>query len=82
MDYAHPDKAEGETKGSVITPQNTPSVGKDSKQSATKQEKSDETAKKEAVSEDLFTMAERVAAEDKAKRIRKKEEAKVDTNSY
>ena len=63
MDYAHPDKAEGETKGSVITPQNTPSVGKDSKQSATKQEKSDETAKKEAVSEDLFTMAERVAAE-------------------
>lgn len=30
--------------------------------------------------EDLFTMAERVAAEDKAKRTRKKEEAKVDTN--
>lgn len=80
LDYAHPDKAEGETKGSVITPQNTPSVGKDSKQSDTKQEKSDETAKKEAVSEDLFTMAERVAAEDKAKRTRKKEEAKVDTN--
>ncbi|MBF1559492.1 MAG: hypothetical protein HXO13_09050, partial [Prevotella salivae] len=31
-------------------------------------------------SEDLFAMAERVAAEDKAKRTRKKEEAKVDTN--
>ena len=30
--------------------------------------------------EDLFTMAERVAEEDKAKRTRKKEEAKVDTN--
>ena len=80
LDYAHPDKAEGETKGSVITPQNTPSVGKDSKQSDTKQEKSEETAKKDAVSEDLFAKAERVAEEDKAKRTRKKEEAKVDTN--
>lgn len=30
--------------------------------------------------EDLFAMAERVATEDKAKRTRKKEEAKVDTN--
>ena len=80
LDYVHPDKAEGETKGSVITPQNTPSVGKDSKQSDTKQEKSEETAKKDAVSEDLFAKAERVAEEDKAKRTRKKEEAKVDTN--
>ena len=80
LDYVHPDKAEGETKGSVITPQNTPSVGKDSKQSDTKQEKSEETAKKDAVSEDLFAMAERVAEEDKAKRTRKKEEAKVDIN--
>lgn len=58
----------------------TTSASKDSKQSDTKQEKSDETAKKEDVSEDLFTMAERVAEEDKAKRTRKKEEAKVDTN--
>lgn len=80
LDYVHPDKAEGETKGSVITPQNTSSVGKDSKQSDTKQEKSEETAKKDAVSEDLFAKAERVAEEDKAKRTRKKEEAKVDTN--
>lgn len=80
LDYVHPDKAEGETKGSVITPQNTPSVGKDSKQSDTKQEKSEETAKKDAVSEDLFAKAERVAEEDKAKRTRKKEEAKVDIN--
>ena len=80
LDYVHPDKAEGETKGSVITPQNTPSVGKDSKQSDTKQEKSEETAKKDAVSEDLFAKAERVAEEDKAKRTRKKEEAKVETN--
>lgn len=39
LDYVHPDKAEGETKGSVITPQNTPSVGKDKQSSATKQEK-------------------------------------------
>lgn len=80
LDYVHPDKAEGETKGSVITPQNTPSVGKDSKQSDTKQEKSEETAKKDAVSEDLFAKAERVAEEEKAKRTRKKEEAKVNTN--
>ena len=56
----------------------TTSASKDKQSSDTKQEKSDETAKKEAVSEDLFTMAERVAAEDKAKRTRKKEEAKVD----
>lgn len=80
LDYVHPDKAEGETKGSVITPQNTPSVGKDKQSSATKQEKSEETAKKDAVSEDLFAKAERVAEEDKAKRTRKKEEAKVDAN--
>ncbi|ERJ80079.1 hypothetical protein J5A56_00690 [Prevotella melaninogenica] len=80
LDYVHPDKAEGETKGSVITPQNTSSAGKDSKQSDTKQKKSEKSAKKDAVSEDLFAMAERVAAEDKAKRTRKKEEAKVDTN--
>ena len=39
LDYVHPEKAEGETKGSVITPQNTPSVGKDKQSSATKQEK-------------------------------------------
>ena len=41
LDYVHPDKAESETKGSVITPQNTPSVGKDKQSSATKQEKTE-----------------------------------------
>jgi hypothetical protein len=80
LDYVHPDKAEGETKGSVITPQNTPSVGKDKQSSATKQEIVDNYLEKPARGEDLFAMAERVAAEDKAKRTRKKEEAKVDTN--
>lgn len=80
LDYVHPDKAEGETKGSVITPQNTPSVGKDKQSSATKQEIVDNYLEKPASGEDLFAMAERVAEEDKAKRTRKKEEAKVDTN--
>ena len=80
LDYVHPDKAEGETKGSEITPQNTPSVGKDKQSSATKQEIVDNYLEKPASSEDLFAMAERVAEEDKAKRTRKKEEAKVDTN--
>ena len=80
LDYVHPDKAEGETKGSVITPQNTPSVGKDKQSSATKQEIVDNYLKKPASGEDLFAKAERVAEEDKAKRTRKKEEAKVDTN--
>ena len=80
LDYVHPDKAEGETKGSVITPQNTPSVGKDKQSSATKQEIVDNYLEKPASGEDLFAMAERVAEEDKAKRTRKKEEAKVDIN--
>jgi putative uncharacterized protein (fragment) len=80
LDYVHPDKAEGETKGSVITPQNTPSVGKDKQSSATKQEIVDNYLEKPANGEDLFAKAERVAEEDKAKRTRKKEEAKVDTN--
>jgi len=80
LDYVHPDKAEGETKGSEITPQNTPSVGKDKQSSATKQEIVDNYLEKPASGEDLFAMAERVAEEDKAKRTRKKEEAKVDTN--
>lgn len=80
LDYVHPDKAEGETKGSVITPQNTPSVGKDKQSSATKQEIVDNYLEKPASSEDLFAKAERVAEEDKAKRTRKKEEAKVDIN--
>lgn len=80
LDYVHPDKAEGETKGSVITPQNTPSVGKDKQSSATKQEIVDNYLEKPTSSEDLFAKAERVAEEDKAKRTHKKEEAKVDTN--
>lgn len=80
LDYVHPDKAEGETKGSVITPQNTPSVGKDKQSSDTKQEIVDNSLEKPARDADLFAMAERVAEEDKAKRTRKKEEAKVETN--
>lgn len=80
LDYVHPDKAEGETKGSEITPQNTPSVGKDKQSSATKQEIVDNYLEKPASGEDLFAKAERVAEEEKAKRTRKKEEAKVNTN--
>ena len=80
LDYVHPDKAEGETKGSIITPQNTPSVGKDKQSSDTKQEIVDNSLEKPARDADLFAMAERVAEEDKAKRTRKKEEAKVETN--
>lgn len=53
---------------------------KDKQSSDTKQENVDNYLEKPARGEDLFAMAERVAAEDKAKRIRKKEEAKVDTN--
>ena len=54
--------------------------GKDKQSSATKQEIVDNYLEKPASSEDLFAKAERVAEEDKAKRTRKKEEAKVDTN--
>ena len=53
---------------------------KDKQSSDTKQENVDNYLEKPARDEDLFAMAERVAAEDKAKRTRKKEEAKVDTN--
>lgn len=80
LDYVHSDKAEGETKGSVITPQNTTSASKDKQSSDTKQANKQKSAENNSVREDLFAMAERVAAEDKAKRTRKKEEAKVDTN--
>lgn len=54
--------------------------GKDKQSSATKQEIVDNYLEKPARDADLFAMAERVAEEDKAKRTRKKEEAKVDTN--
>lgn len=54
--------------------------GKDKQSSATKQEIVDNYLEKPASGEDLFAKAERVAEEDKAKRTRKKEEAKVDTN--
>ena len=54
------------------------SADKDKQSSDTKQVKSEKTAKSNAVSEDLFATAERVAVEDEAKRTRKKEEAKVD----
>ena len=53
---------------------------KDKQSSATKQEIVDNYLEKPARDVDLFAMAERVAEEDKAKRTRKKEEAKVDTN--
>lgn len=54
--------------------------GKDKQSSDTKQENVDNYLEKPTRDADLFAMAERVAAEDKAKRTRKKEEAKVDTN--
>lgn len=54
--------------------------GKDKQSSDTKQEIVDNYLEKPTRDADLFAMAERVAAEDKAKRTRKKEEAKVDTN--
>lgn len=53
---------------------------KSKRSSATTQANGRKSAKNNAVSEDLFAMAERVAAEEGAKRTRKKEEAKVDTN--
>ena len=52
-------------------------VGKDNKLSDTKQEISKENV---SDSEDLFAKAERIANVDKENRIRKAEEAKVDTN--
>lgn len=54
--------------------------GKDKQYSDTKQEIVDNYLEKPTRDADLFAMAERVAEEDKAKRTRKKEEAKVDTN--
>lgn len=54
--------------------------GKDKQSSDTKQEIVENYLEKPTRDADLFAMAERVAAEDKAKRTRKKEEAKVDTN--
>lgn len=56
------------------------SADKDKQSSDIKQENVDNYLEKPAKSEDLFAMAERVAVEDEAKRTRKKEEAKVDTN--
>lgn len=58
----------------------TTSADKDKQSSDTKQEKERKTSQNNEVREDLFAMAERVAAEDKAKRTRKAEEAKVDIN--
>ena len=52
-------------------------VGKDNKLSDTKQEISKENV---SDSEDLFAKAERIASVDQENRIRKAEEAKVDTN--
>lgn len=58
----------------------TTSAHKDKQSSDTKQANKQKSARNNAVREDLFAMAERVAAEDKAKRTRKAEEAKVDIN--
>ena len=65
-----------ETNG-VTLPLNDASIGKDNKLSDTKQEISKENVSN---SEDLFAKAERISKEDQEKRIRKAEEAKVDTN--
>ena len=54
--------------------------GKDKQSSDTKQEIVENYLEKPTRDADLFAMAERVAEEDKDKRTRKKEEAKVDTN--
>ena len=68
-----------EEVGALSNPtQGLSSDGKDKQSSATKQANEQKTAKSNAVSEDLFATAERVAVEDEAKRTRKKKEAKVD----
>lgn len=76
LDYVHPDKAEGETKGSVITPQNTSSASKVSETSNVMQG----NAEKSSENEDLFAKAERIASQEQAKRTRKNEATKVETN--
>ena len=65
-----------ETNG-VTLPLNDAFIGKDNKLSDTKQEISKENV---SDNEDLFAKAERIASVDKENRIRKAEEAKVDTN--
>lgn len=75
------DKTHKGNGNDTATPESTViSESKDKQSSDTKQENVDNYLEKPTKSEDLFAMAERVAAEDKAKRTRKKEEAKVDTN--
>ena len=76
LDYVHPDKAEGETKGSVITPQNTSSAGKVSESSNVVQENTEKTSE----NEDLFAKAERIASQEQAKRTRKNKATRVETN--
>ena len=65
-----------ETNG-VTLPLNDAFISKDNKLSDTKQEISKENV---SDSEDLFAKAERISKEEQEKRIRKAEEAKVDTN--
>ena len=48
LDYVHPDKAEGETKGSVITPQNTSSASKVSETSNSMQGNVEKSSENEA----------------------------------
>ena len=76
LDYVHPDKAEGETKGSVITPQNTSSAGKVSESSNVVQENTEKTSE----NEDLFAKAERIASQEQGKRTRKNKATRVETN--
>ena len=72
------DKSDNPTSPNGNVP--TTSTDKDNESSGTKQENNEKTSENPSNREDLFAMAERVAAEDKAKRTRKKEEGKVDTN--
>ena len=53
LDYEQPNEAEAATKGSGITPQSTPSAGKDSEKSTSEQEKSEKVAESQPSKEQL-----------------------------
>ena len=71
-------RTDANSKATPISDLNNLSADKDTQSSATKQVNKRKSTESNAVSEDLFATAERVAVEDEAKRTRKKEEAKVD----
>ena len=71
-------RTDANSKATPISDLNNLSADKDTQSSATKQVNKRKSTENNAVSEDLFAMGERVAAEEGAKRTRKKEEAKVD----